>query len=70
MQEHIYIEAHREAHVKIALKGSNILYENRIKLIPNEEMTDVFNMDKVKPLNIGPGSLVRIKIGDYKGDLA
>lgn len=39
-------------------------------MVPNEEMTDVFNMDKVKPLNIGPGSLVRIKIGDYKGDLA
>lgn len=70
LKENIYVEAYKKVHVVNAIKGMHILIENRIEIIPINQMADVFNMDTVQKLPFKPGSFVRIKTGDYKGDLA
>ena len=70
VRDNIYVEAFNKLHVVNAIKGMNVLYDNKITLVPISEMVDVFAMDKAKKLPIEKGSYVRIKSGDYKGDLA
>jgi transcription elongation factor SPT5 len=69
-KESIYVEAYKKVYVTKAIKGMHLLFENRIDVIPIPEMADVFNMDTVQKLPFKPGSFVRVKTGDYKGDLA
>ncbi|XP_050214737.1 putative transcription elongation factor SPT5 homolog 1 [Mercurialis annua] len=68
-QNYIYIEAHKEAHVREACKGLRNLYAQKIMLVPIKEMADVLSV-KSKALDISMDSWVRMKIGTYKGDLA
>ncbi|CAG9317770.1 unnamed protein product [Blepharisma stoltei] len=70
VRDYIYVEAYKKAHVITAVKGIHVLFDNRISIVPIEEMVDVFSMDKSKKQTIEQGMFVRVKNGDYKGDLA
>jgi transcription elongation factor SPT5 len=70
VKDFIYVEAYSMQHVVLGIRGMHMLYENQVKLVPNNEMVEVFAMEKAQKLHIKPGSFVRIRSGDYKGDLA
>ncbi|RZC73139.1 hypothetical protein C5167_048621 [Papaver somniferum] len=69
LQNYIYLEADKEAHVREACKGLKMLDTRKIVLVPIKEMTDVVSA-KGKALDIVKDMWVRIKVGIYKGDLA
>lgn len=66
----IFVEAHRDFHVKEAIKGLKILNMNSVNIIPVKEITQIFTPDPSKNVNIEVGQFVRIKRGIYDGDLA
>ncbi len=66
----IFIEAYSEKDVINAVSGLTTLNERTIKIIPLNEMTQIFDFDKYKKINIQKNQLVRIKNGVYKDDLA
>ncbi|GAB4821977.1 hypothetical protein N2152v2_009023 [Parachlorella kessleri] len=71
LQGYFYVEAHKEAHVKEALRGLRMIYGSKApKLVPLKEMVDAVSVPRtaVKPLDAG--AWVRVKSGLYKGDLA
>lgn len=70
LDDRIYVEAYQKLHVTEAISGMHILFDNRTTIVPMEEMADVFAMDQVRKVTAKPGDFVRIKTGDYKGDLA
>ena len=70
VKDFIYVEAYSMHHVVIGIRGMHMLYENQVKLVPNNEMVEVFAMEKAQKLHLKPGSFVRIRSGDYKKDLA
>lgn len=67
---HIFIEAHRDFHVKEAIKGLKNLNINTVKIIPVKEVTQVFQPDPTKQASLEVGQFVRLKKGLYKDDLA
>ncbi|KAI3874046.1 hypothetical protein MKW92_034123 [Papaver armeniacum] len=69
LQNYIYVEADKEAHVREACKGLKMLDTRQIVLVPIKEMTDVVSV-KGKALDIVKDMWVRMKIGMYKGDIA
>ncbi|EOA26299.1 hypothetical protein CARUB_v10024589mg [Capsella rubella] len=70
LQNYIYIEADKEAHVKEAIKGMrNIFAYHKILLVPIKEMTDVLAVES-KAIDLSRDTWVRMKLGIYKGDLA
>ncbi|KAI3870399.1 hypothetical protein MKX03_008407 [Papaver bracteatum] len=69
LQNYIYVEADREAHVREACKGLKMLDTRKIVLVPIKEMTDVVS-EKGKAVDIVKDMWVRMKIGIYKGDIA
>ncbi|RZC57663.1 hypothetical protein C5167_004957 [Papaver somniferum] len=69
LQNYIYVEADKEAHVRDACKGLKMLDTRKIVLVPIKEMTDVVSA-KGKALDIVKDMWVRMKIGMYKGDIA
>ncbi|KAI8526637.1 hypothetical protein RHMOL_Rhmol12G0011200 [Rhododendron molle] len=70
LKDYIYVEADKEAHVKEACKGMRLIHGNtKITLVPIKEMTDVVSV-KSKAIDLSRDTLVRVKKGDYKGDLA
>ncbi|KAI3838794.1 hypothetical protein MKW92_037114 [Papaver armeniacum] len=69
LQNYIYVEADREAHVREACKGLKMLDTRKIVLVPIKEMTDVVSA-KGKAVDIVNDMWVRMKIGIYKGDIA
>jgi transcription elongation factor SPT5 len=66
----IYVEAFKEANVREAIDGIASLRENGMKIVPLNEMTAVFNYDKVEKFDIKLNQWVRLKSGVYEGDLA
>lgn len=70
VKDYVYIEAFLKMHVVEAVRGMHMLSENRINLVPIGEMVDVFSMDKAKKVHLSKDMFVRIRSGDYKGDLA
>ena len=70
LKGYIYIEAFKEANVREALIGISFLKENSIKIVPLNEMTQVFAFDKISTVELKPKQWVRIKNGKYEGDLA
>jgi transcription elongation factor SPT5 len=66
----IYVEAFKEANVREAIEGIASLRENGLKIVPLDEMTAVFNYDKVEKYDIKNNQWVRLKSGVYDGDLA
>ncbi|KAI3926533.1 hypothetical protein MKX01_011429 [Papaver californicum] len=69
LQNYIYVEADKEAHVREACKGLKMLDTRKIVLVPIKEMTDVVSA-KSKAIDILKDMWVRMKIGVYKGDIA
>ncbi|KAI3902162.1 hypothetical protein MKW92_005688, partial [Papaver armeniacum] len=69
LQNYIYVEADREAHVREACKGLKMLDTRKVVLVPIKEMTDVVSA-KGKAVDIVNDMWVRMKIGIYKGDIA
>ena len=67
---HIFVEAHRDFHVKEAIKGLKNLNINTVKIIPVKEVTQVFSPDPTKQPSLEVSQFVRIKKGIYAGDLA
>ena len=65
----IFVEAHREFHVKEAIKGIKILNMNQVDIIGVKEVTQVFTPDPKRNLDIEVGQFVRVKRGLYDGDL-
>ena len=70
LKGYIYIEAYKEANVREAIMGLSNLRENSLKIVPINEMTQVFNYDKLAKVDIKPRQWVRMKSGLYEGDLA
>ncbi|KAI3934245.1 hypothetical protein MKW98_009226 [Papaver atlanticum] len=64
LQNYIYVEADREAHVREACKGLKMLDTRKIVLVPIKEMTDVVSA-KGKAVDIVKDMWVRMKIGIY-----
>lgn len=69
LKNYIYIEADKEAHVKEACKGLRNIYSQKVMLVPIREMTDVLAVES-KAIDLSRDTWVRMKIGNYKGDLA
>ncbi|KAL8459365.1 hypothetical protein ACS0TY_036742 [Phlomoides rotata] len=69
LKNYIYIEAHKETHVREVCKGMRNIYPSKIMLVPIKEMTDVLTVER-KAIDISRDTWVRMKIGMYKGDLA
>ena len=66
----IFIEAFNERDVINAISGMSNINQNSIQLIPLNERMKVFDFDKFQKVDISKNQLVRIKHGNYEGDLA
>ena len=66
----IFIEAYTERDVLFAVQGMSNVYQNSIQLVPINERAQIFEYDQVPKSKIFPNQLVRIKGGNYDGDLA
>ncbi|GMI90582.1 global transcription factor group A2 [Hibiscus trionum] len=69
LKNYIYIEADKEAHVREAIKGQRNIFGAKIMLVPIREMTDVLSVES-KAIDLSRDTWVRMKTGNYKGDLA
>ncbi|KAK2971843.1 hypothetical protein RJ640_027003 [Escallonia rubra] len=70
LKNYIYIEADKEAHVREACKGMrNIYASSKILIVPIKEMTDVLSVES-KAIDLSRDTWIRMKTGNYKGDLA
>ncbi len=65
----IFVEAHRDYHVKEAIKGIKTLNISKVKPIPVKEVTQVFTPDASKIPTVQVGDFARMKKGLYAGDL-
>jgi transcription elongation factor SPT5 len=66
----IFIEAFGERDIVYAISGMSNVNPNSIQLIPINERMKVFDFDKYQKVDINNNQLVRIKQGNYEGDLA
>ena len=66
----IFIEAFSDKEVIYAISGMTNTYQNSIQVIPINERIKIFEYDKFQNINIKINQLVRVKNGNYKGDLA
>ena len=69
LKGHIYVEAEKEAHAKAAINGIRSLFQWSVKLVPINEMVDVLKVP-TKEFKITKGAWVRVKRGQYTGDIA
>ncbi|KAL8130574.1 hypothetical protein V2J09_019729 [Rumex salicifolius] len=69
LKNYIYIEADKESHVREAIKGMRNIFGAKITIVPIKEMTDVLSVES-KSTDIARDTWVRMKSGNYKGDLA
>eukprot|EP01135_Chromosphaera_perkinsii_P005299 Nk52_evm7s335 gene=Nk52_evmTU7s335 len=67
---YIYVEAHKQSHVKAAIQGLQVLSLGQWKqdIVPIREMPEVFAVNK-KVVTLEPNSWVRVKRGVYKEDV-
>ena len=66
----IFIEAFTERDVLFAVQDMTNVYQNSIQLVPINERRQIFEYDQVPKTKIFPNQFVRIKGGNYDGDLA
>ena len=66
----IYIEAYTERDVAFAIQDMSNVNQNSIQLVPIHERTQIFEYDQVPTAKIFKNQIVRIKGGNYDGDLA
>jgi transcription elongation factor SPT5 len=69
LKGYIYIEASRQAHVQEALNNIPNVYMSTLTLVPINDMVDSITVHK-KVTEIPLGGWVRVKRGNYAGDLA
>ena len=66
----IYIEAHTERDVLFAIQDMTNVNHNSIQLVPVNQRSQIFQYDQAQKSQIFKNQLVRIKGGNYEGDLA
>ncbi|KAJ2313889.1 transcription elongation factor spt5 [Coemansia sp. RSA 2610] len=66
---YIYVEARSQADAQSALEGIPGAFVSRLTLVPIEDMVDVVKVKSQAP-RLNPGSWVRVRRGNYAGDLA
>ena len=66
----IFVEAFSERDIIYAINGMSNVNQNSIQLIPLDERLKIFEYDKFQKIEIYNNQLVRIKAGNYEGDLA
>ncbi|KAJ2579580.1 transcription elongation factor spt5, partial [Coemansia sp. RSA 1804] len=66
---YLYVEARSQADVQAALDGIPGVYAHKLMLVPIGDMVDVVKV-KARVARINPGAWVRVKRGNYAGDLA
>ena len=66
----IFIEAHSERDVQFAIQDMSNVNQNSIQLVPVQERPQIFEFDQTPKYDIFKNQLVRIKGGNYDGDLA
>lgn len=71
LKGYIYVEAHKEAHAREALKGMRSVYHSKPpKLVPLNEMVDAITVAERSSKTIEQNNWVRLRSWVYKGDLA
>ncbi|KAL5231855.1 hypothetical protein ABZP36_030631 [Zizania latifolia] len=65
----VFVEAEKACDVTEACKGFCSVYVSRISSVPAAEVPSLLS-SRTKPFTISPGTWVRMKNGNYKGDLA
>ncbi|KAJ2714757.1 transcription elongation factor spt5 [Coemansia spiralis] len=65
----IYVEARTQADALAALEGVPGVFTSKLMLVPINDMIDVVKV-KTHAARLNPGSWVRVKRGNYAGDLA
>ncbi|KAF0925336.1 hypothetical protein E2562_016028 [Oryza meyeriana var. granulata] len=65
----VFLEAEKACDVTEACKGFCSVYVSRINSVPAAEVPSLLS-SRTKPFAISPGTWVRMKNGNYKGDLA
>ena len=66
----IYIEAHTERDVLFAIQDMSNVNHNSIQLVPVNQRPQIFQYDQKPKSELFKNQLVRIKGGNYEGDLA
>ena len=66
----IYVEAHKESHVREACMNIRNIYTRKIRMVPLREMVTVMQASKGAKANVTDGCYARLRGGAYKGDLA
>ncbi|KAK3138335.1 hypothetical protein QOZ80_5AG0367480 [Eleusine coracana subsp. coracana] len=69
MRGFFFVEAEKACDVTEACKGFCSVYASRITSVPAAELTSLLS-SRTKPFEIARGTWVRMKNGNYKGDLA
>ena len=71
LKGYIYIEAKKASHAKQAIKGLNGVYHSQEEqLISLREMPNAMTLADSGQVQCNPGDWVKMRGGDYKGDLA
>ncbi|VAH20895.1 unnamed protein product [Triticum turgidum subsp. durum] len=65
----VFVEAEKACDVTEACKGFCDVYVNRTSPVPVAEVRSLLST-RAKPFEVSPGTWVRMKSGNYKGDLA
>uniref|UniRef100_A0A452ZHJ1 Uncharacterized protein n=1 Tax=Aegilops tauschii subsp. strangulata TaxID=200361 RepID=A0A452ZHJ1_AEGTS len=65
----VFVEAEKACDVTEACKGFCDVYVNRTSTVPVAEVRSLLST-RAKPFEVSPGTWVRMKSGNYKGDLA
>ncbi|KAJ2819858.1 transcription elongation factor spt5, partial [Coemansia erecta] len=66
---YIYVEARSQSDAQTALEGIPGAFTGRLTLVAIDEMVDAVKV-KAQPPKLNPGSWVRVRRGNYAGDLA
>ncbi|KAJ2084272.1 transcription elongation factor spt5 [Coemansia sp. RSA 988] len=66
---YIYVEARTLADAQAALEGIPGVFSSKMTLVPIDDMIDVVKVKSHMP-KLNPGSWVRVRRGNYAGDLA
>ncbi|KAJ1942301.1 transcription elongation factor spt5, partial [Kickxella alabastrina] len=66
---YVYVEARNLADAQAALEGISGAFAFRMTLVPIDDMVDVVKI-KAQQSRLNPGAWVRVKRGNYAGDLA
>ncbi|KQK05519.1 protein RNA-directed DNA methylation 3 isoform X2 [Brachypodium distachyon] len=69
MRGYVFVEAEKACDVTEACKGFCNVYVSRTSPVPAAEVPSLLST-RAKPFEVSPGTWVRMKSGNYKGDLA